>query len=327
MNSHGNMTLFDDIETEDVISKSDVFSIEETWVRICVEYGGASQSWFAQVDGNKNIDWISSWPKNTESLLFGVDIQEKTVKDGQRTVSFFHEKKIIAGIFPVLHNNRTVGLLALHSSDSDFFTLPTIRWIETLTEAISASLSQIDKTSQWERVLHINNSILKSSLRSNNDLSHVLGLISDAVHADAVFIYRRPQIKTNRYYLSSSYGFESPMFKDLPFYARADILMKEIQIENLVKKPREQRQNLLVQEGYKTYLSCPLFNDDDVLGVLEVFWRIAQNDEKVLDVIKMIRGTLLWGLTHTEVVNNLVHSNQELMTTHTTALEGLFCLK
>jgi response regulator RpfG family c-di-GMP phosphodiesterase len=328
MNTYANGSVVNEIDTTSAVSLDDLSVHGREWTRLCVEVGGAAQAWFATVSDDHQINWISSWPENAESVLLGTDIQEKIVKERKRAVFISYEKLISAGIFPILDKSRTVGLLALHSSDVDLFTSSTIRWIDTLAESISVTLAQIEKSTRWEKALHLNNRILQSSFQSKDHLSSMLAELSDNVDADAIFVYRQVKKRTNHYELYCSYGFESPDFKLLPLFAGPGLTGQDKAItalgyENLEEKRGEQRLNLLIQQGFKTYLSCPLMIGEKMYGILELVWRSAQEDQKNFDLINITTGALSWRLAYSALTNDLAQYNQELTKTHTATLEGL----
>ncbi len=302
-------------------------SMGEKWARSCVENGGASQAWFAQIDDNLNVDWVSGWPSYAVPM-FGLDLQEKVLKDRQSITLFYAKKSINIGIFPILHKDQPLGLLAIHSPDSNFFSSAVTKWIETLAVSISYSLVQMRKAAKCRQVTNSINRILQSSQNLKDDLPLVLDILADAVKADTVLVYRRNRLQS-RYDLLAAYGLNAHSVEGLSLCTSVDShtltgkAYELVQFESLDEKSKDQRQEHFFNRGCKSYIALPLIINWDVLGILEIFWRPYQEDKDKLNIIKMVGGTISWAIEHTSVMSDLKRRNDELTSTYTATIEGL----
>ena len=99
----------------------------EKLTRLCVEYGGASQAWFAQVDQNKQINWRSSFPANESPIQLTDNIKSKALRGGQRSILFSDKASEQIGIFPFEFQHQVIGLLVLRSTACLSKLVPKLR--------------------------------------------------------------------------------------------------------------------------------------------------------------------------------------------------------
>ncbi len=299
-------------------------TLSEKWVRICVEQGGASKAWIAEIDENMNITWVSGWPEDSIPTMFLGDTQKNTAQSGQREILFDYKKEISLGIFPILDDNQAIGLLALHGLSADFFTPSVIGWIEALVISISHSFVQERKTAKWKQVAYSINRILQSSLKLREDLQAVLGILTDTIGANAAIVFRRG-ISHEHYDLFATHGLDESTLASLPPYPVENTIFgnKSEAIQFEIPEPGDRRLNTLLLKGYKTYVRLPLVINWEVLGVLEIFWRSQQEDQDKLDMIRTVGGTIAWAIEHGSIFNDLKRRNKELISTYTATIEGL----
>jgi len=296
-------------------------SMEEKWTRICVQHGGASAAWFAHVNENMNIHWVSSAPNDVQPEFAWKTIPEKVIKEKQH-VTFFHlQKSISVGVFPILHNDQVIGLLGIYGTDHNFFTTSTIRWIESLAVSISYHLAQTNKVNKWKQVTQTVNRILQSSSTLKEDLPLALRVLANVIDADAALVIRYNQHQ-NRYRFFAAYGLDPSTVENLPTYAHSQNV-ESLQYKNLAQSTNNARLDYFLNKGYQTYVTLPLTLNEDLLGVFEVFWRSPQDDKDKLDMIQTVGGTISWALKHTAVMSDLRQRNKELTTTFTATIEGL----
>ncbi len=300
--------------------------IAKKWARICVEHGGASKAWVARVDENKNVAWISGWPEGSEQKMFWEEIQKNTIQSGQRTIFFDHQKLVSFGAFPILHKEQIIGLLALCGSGTDFFTPTAIGWIETLVISISHNFVQEKKTAKWKQVVNSINHILQFSLKLKDDLQLVLGILVDAINADAGLIFGR-SLNQERYDLFAAHGLDASTLASFPLYISAGTVGREeyesIQFESLSEKDGNRRLATFHNKGYKIYVALPLIINWEVHGIIEIFWFSDQEDRDKLDMIRTVGGTISWAIEHVSMLNDLKRRNKELTSTYTSTIEGL----
>lgn len=298
----------------------------EKVTRLCVEYGGASQAWFAQVD-NKQINWRFSFPASEKPVQFGADIREKALRGGQRSIVLSDKASEQIGIFLIEFQHQVIGLLVLRSTDADFFTPSTLGWIEALAETFSSELVQHREQIHREQTASLVQCILRSALSLKDALPSILKSLSEMVGADAALVYRQPQADLKRYDLFASYGSLSPMVKSMPLVADLDSAAMgdnvPLQYKKLLDEPEDKRLDILFHEGCKTYVSCPLIVEGDVLGVLELFWCKPREGYNVLPLIDEVGQTLAWGFSRMKLADNLSQLNKELLSAHSATLEGL----
>ena len=301
----------------------------EKLTRLCVEYGGASQAWFAQVDQNKQINWRSSFPANESPIQLTDNIKSKALRGGQRSILFSDKASEQIGIFPFEFQHQVIGLLVLRSTDADFFSPATLGWVEALAEMLSTDLVQRQQIINREQAANLVQCILRSGSNLKEDLPAVLDTFSEMLAADAVLVYRQMQIDRKRYDLFAAHGLVSPMVKSMPLLLDEKHTLAEsdasLSYKALVDQPEDKRLDILFHEGNQTYISYPLIADGDVLGILEIFWRTLHNGNgnNTSPLIEEIGQALAWGFSRIKLADDLSRLNNELLSAHSATIEGL----
>lgn len=309
---------------------AEIFALGEHWVRTCVEIGGANQAWLAQINVNDELLWIASWPVNKETHHFAPQEIAKVIQSKQPSLYQDHKETTVEGIFPILRNGRVIGLLGLLSELPDFFKPPVVKWIQSLTETASFSITQLEFQTRKIQAENSISHILHSSSNPKETLPSVLEILVNLVGAEAAFILKHNPAK-QQFDLLATHGFEPRTLAKVYFYIQ----------DGLAKRVAEERKTILEEnksfseinsnftnpfgpEGLNVHIALPLIGHLEVIGVLEMFWREAQDTETwVSEVLQFAGESITVALERHAIFENLKRHNDELTTTYTTTIEGL----
>ena len=301
-------------------------TLSTEWARICVEQGGATQAWFAQVDENLNIDWLAGWPMVSQPRWLKRESRKDLIQEG-KTITFFDiEESASVATFPILNSGQIIALLALKSIKPDFFLPDTVAWIEALTTVISSSITQVKQESKWRQAIHTINRILQSSLELKEELDLVLGILGELVEMDMALVFKCDPF-SKRFEVLATHGTDHDMVGKPPLYFNLETLSEgfpaQVQFHKLSEIFHSEMHDYYFQKGYQTYVGMPFQANGNVFGVMEIFWRTPQADLRKLNIIKMVVGAVSWEIERTSIVNDLRQHNDELTSTYTATIEGL----
>lgn len=301
------------------------------WTRICVELGGVSQAWMAQVDQDMSVQWIAHWPLHPILHPFPSQIVESAIRCREPVTFHDHDELIAGGIFPLVHQGRVAGLLGLLSTQTDYFTSRTIAWVDALVTIVSENFFQAETVSVGQRL--IENSIcqlLQSSMDVKGPLPSVLELLAPVVQADAMTTLTYNE-RTQRLDLLATYKLDARVIAKLKLYfetglagkpseERRSIWIQDMQDSNLLLRPVSP----LMQDGFRSYLALPLIGHNDYLGILEVVWRAPQEVQpSQLDFLERMAEHIAFTMERTSIVKDLRQRNKELASTYNAMIEGL----
>lgn len=309
---------------------ADILALGSNWVRICVEKGGCSQAWFAQVNDEHVVNWIASWPLRINPGIFSKQVVKEATHYGKPYTFQDHTELISGGLFPLFHNKNIIGLLGLQSDRTDFFNSTSLAWIQALVDAISLSILQIkNQVSEIQSKYSISR-ILQSDWSLQHALPTVLEILTNSTKADAAILLKFDS-QTRQFELLSHYGFDTRALAKVHLYMQhglarrvvnegCSILGESLQIPLLDTRPI----NHLSQEGFSSHSAFPLTNRGKVLGILEFFWRDSSGSESLnLDFIQIVGESIAFALERDSVYQNLKRRNDELNSTYTATIEGL----
>jgi HD-GYP domain-containing protein (c-di-GMP phosphodiesterase class II) len=299
-------------------------------IRICVEQGGATQAWFSRVDGKQNIHWIAGWPANSLPGQFSPQTLKSVVRLGKKFTFHDHTELMSGGIFPVIKDGNVVCLLALVSDQTDYFSESTIAWIQALAETISYNIFQLEYQTKKIHAEFSINRILQSRLNFRDTFRAIFEVLSDIVEADAAIALKYNSI-SRQFGLLGTHGFGAGTIAKIHMYIENGLQRRfvgerqSVQIENIpVSDSGEGFNDLFAREGFQSYITIPLINRGELLGVFEVFWReIQYADTWKLDILQMVGESITFAMEHTTIVEELKRRNEELTTTYTSTIEGL----
>jgi HD-GYP domain-containing protein (c-di-GMP phosphodiesterase class II) len=310
---------------------SEIAALGKRWARTCVEVGGVSQAWIAQVDQDKFVQWIAYWPLSPILHPFPGEIVERVTQCGEPVTFQDHEEIIAGGVFPLFHQGRVAGLIGLLSTQTDYFNPRTIAWISALASVISDSLFQSEISGSGQRLVeHSICQTLQSSMDVKDPLPSVLELLESVVQADAITTLSYDQ-RAQRLDLLATHKLDSRIIAKLKLYfetglagkpsqERKPIWIKDLQDVNSLLRPVSP----LVQDGFRSYLALPLIGHNDFLGILEVVWR-AQHDlePSTVDFLERMADHIAFTMERSSIVKDLRHRNKELASTYNAMIEGL----
>ena len=265
---------------------TDLNALWNHWARICVEQGGASQAWFAQVDERESVYWRTGWPANSSPFFFPLKAQNEALRFRKVVTFTIQGEFVCGGIFPILKDNQVVGLIGLASNRANFFGSATASLVKALTEMMTLSIAQLEEQTHHKQAEYSINSILQSSLKLREDLPAVLEILTKLVNADAAMVIKHDPI-LRKDHLFAAHGFDARALAKVHMYAGAGLAKRNLkesgslQIENFLgieTIPREMGH--FVQDGFRAHIALPLKSRWNLLGLLEVFWRQPQETEK-----------------------------------------------
>lgn len=310
---------------------SEIVAAGTRWTRICVELGGVSQAWIAQVDQDNFVQWIAHWPLRPILHPFPNQTIETVIQCSQPVTFRDHDELIAGAVFPLFDKGRVAGLIGLLSTQTDSFSPRTIAWIGALTSIISEGFFQAETSNAGQRLAeHSICQILQSSMDVKDPLPAVLELLASVVQADAVttLSYNQP---SQRLDLLATYKLDTRVIAKLKLYfetglagkpseERKPIWIEDMQDSNSLSRPVSP----LVQDGFRSYLALPLIGHNDFLGLLEVVWREPQDIQpSSVDFLERMAEHLAFTMERTSIVKDLRQRNKELASTYNAMIEGL----
>src|SRR5512138_3491687 len=126
-------------ETQFLIVSEDLLARLKRWVRFCLEQDGIHQVWIGCLDEKTSIHWAASGPSNEIPDIFPASSLKNVAGTKQIFTFRNHDELISGGLFPLIHNDRVIGVLGLMSHQTDYFKPDTIKWIYALSTMISAN--------------------------------------------------------------------------------------------------------------------------------------------------------------------------------------------
>jgi HD-GYP domain-containing protein (c-di-GMP phosphodiesterase class II) len=309
---------------------AEILALGNQLVRTCVEQGGAIQAWFSRVDGKQDVHWIASWPADSLPSHFSSQALKSVVTLGKKFIFHDHTELVSGGIFPVKKDGSVVCLLALVSDQTDYFSESTVAWIQALTETISYNIFQLEYQTKKVHVEFSINRILQSRLNFRDTFQAIFDVLSDIVEADAAIALKYNSI-SRQFSLLGTHGFGARTIAKVHMYIENGLQKRfvsesqSIQIENIpISDSGEGFNDLFSREGFQAYVTIPLINRRELLGVFEVFWReIQYADSWKLDILQTVGESIAFAMEHTTIVEELKRRNEELTSTYTSTIEGL----
>jgi HD-GYP domain-containing protein (c-di-GMP phosphodiesterase class II) len=310
---------------------SDILALGKRWTRICVEMGGVSQAWIAQVNEDNHLQWIAHWPPGPILFPFPGQLLENVIQCREPVTYKDHEELVAGAIFPLINGGRVIGLIGLLSLQTDFFKPSLVAWIKALSGIISDNMFQVEISSAGQQLVeHSICQILQSSLDIRDPLPAVLELLGRVVQADGITVLGYNQ-SAKRYELLAAYKLDARVIAKLKLYFETGLAgqalqeFKPIWIEDLRESSVSAGPiSLFAEEGYRGYLALPLIGHNDFLGMLEVVWRTpAQIPFSDVDFLERMAEHISLTMERTSIVRDLRNRNKELASTYNAMIEGL----
>lgn len=310
---------------------SDIVAVGKRCTRICVELGGVSQAWMAQVDQNNAVHWIANWPDAPILHPLPDEFVRKAIQHGEPVTFEDHDELVSGGVFPVMEHSRVTGLIGLLSTQTDYFNPRTIAWVRALTGILSDGFFRSDHVgAEDRRVEYSICQILQSSMDVKDPLPFVLELMAGGVQADGMTALSYHQ-RSKRFDLLATYRLDARVLAKLKLYFEAGLAgqpsseRKPVWIEDMLASSSPLRPvSPLVQDGFRSYLALPLIGHNDFLGILEVVWRTPQVFQVAnVDFLERMAEQIAFTMERTSIVRDLRHRNKELASTYNAMIEGL----
>ena len=309
---------------------ADILALGNKLVRTCVELGGATQAWFSKVDEKQTVHWIAGWPDNSLPVQFSTRALRDVIQLGKEFTFYDHAELVSGGLFPVLKDDRAIGLLALLSDQTNYFCPSTIAWIQTLTETLSYTVLQVENQTKKIQAEYSVNRVLQSGLNFRETFRAIFELLSDLIDVDAAIVLKYNHA-SQQFDLLATHGIDPRVLAKIHLYIengltrRATREHRSIQVDNMfVSEPGENHVSLFSQEDFQAHSTVPLIGQRDLLGVMEIFWRESQYaDTWKLEILQMVGEAVAFALEHKTIIEALRLRNEELTSKYTATIEGL----
>jgi HD-GYP domain-containing protein (c-di-GMP phosphodiesterase class II) len=312
------------IITEDLLARL------KRWVKFCVEQEGIQQAWIGRVDEKNTIHWMTGWPSEETPDIFSVS----ALRSVPRTKEIFtfrnHDELISGGLFPLIRNDRVVGVLGLMSHQTDTFKPGTIKWINALATLISENLFERDDTNEEKLCEQEITRILQSSIDVRDRLPKILELLAQAFKADALIMLSYvPQ--ANRFELGATHGLSMLVIAKLRLFFEAGLAGRAFErhqpawIEDMQMTRSEMHPiSRMNEEGYRGYLAFPLIGHNDLTGMIEVLWREPQSTKHCnWEFIERVAEQIAFAVQRAGILRDIRQQNTELLTKYNAMIEGL----
>jgi response regulator RpfG family c-di-GMP phosphodiesterase len=206
-----------------------------------------------------------------------------------------------------------------------------VRFVGTAQDVSERKLSEIQIRQQIARLTALRN--IDLAITSSFNLQFALGsVLSETVNqlqvdAAAILLLQSEQ-QTLTYAAIRGFRAHETTGKIIPvdesYAGQAVNKRRMIRIENLQEKPDGQAATeLLEKEGFVTYFGVPLISKGKVLGVLEVFHRVALTPyPEWLEFLETIAGQAAIAVDNFTLFENLQKSNLELQQAYDATIEG-----
>lgn len=301
------------------------------WLPVFARQTPLTQVWIAQVNEHLGVHWLVTSGSESLPKQFSPRAMETVIRTQHPFTFKNHVELVSGGLFPVVQSCQIVGLLGLLSNHTDYFNAANLAWIRTLTHLDLDGWPQ-DRLgfSPGEVERSISRS-LQSSLDIRGVLPSILEMLTAALEADAAtFLRYRPS--TRRFELLDSQGLEKTVLAKLNLGLETGVSGKSsfddgqaVWIEDLQELPLNLRLiNRLDEEGYRGYVIQPLRAHNDLVGALEIAWRIPQAPRyDYITLLERAADQIALALERSEIFSDMRHSNVELATKYNSMIEGL----
>ncbi len=238
--------------------------------------------------------------------------------------------------FPLMINNKMVGILSLVTENQGFFSPEMIDLLQAICSLTGSSIQNSHlyedsrrQLSQMQTLRTIDQAIL-SNLDFHTMASIILSEAAKHIHADAIaLLVLDPKSKMLNFV--DGYGFRYDTFKyshlkiGESFSGKVAQERRTIYVENLQDDPQNfSRASRFSEEGFMMYLGTPLIAHSEVRGVLEIFQRREFQPKKDwLTVLETLANQIAIAIDNSLLVKYLKDTNLELNSAYHSTIEGL----
>ena len=241
-----------------------------------------------------------------------------------------------AAAFPLIARGNTFGALNLYSSEVGFFTEQRISEIQGFTHLAASALENArlyeESLSRIQRITALRN--IDMAITGSLDLRIVTKVALDEIvkqlKVDAAAILLLDPYTQTLEYLDAK-GFRTTGIKKtrIPMGSGASGRVaqerKVICIADLSRIDDQVflQRNLIKDEGFVSYYGAPLIAKGKVLGVLEIFHRIAhKGDLEWMDFLETLAGQVAMAIENANLVDDILHKHTELVNAYNQTIEG-----
>ena len=301
------------------------------WVDFFASQAGVRQAWMAQVDEHRSIHWMANWPMEGPSHKFPEETLQNVTGHGMTSIFQDSTNTHSIGLFPLLHENRVIGLVGLLCDQPDYFKPDTIQWITALTNAIAPALFLEESSSRERQTEKLIWQILQSDLDAYKTLPIALEVLANLLKADGVIAFSRHR-PSRQFDLLLRLGVNNRDLEKLTAGFSA-ILENEVSsrgnrliwIEDLWTPPPGLHPISPMREmGFRGYLMLPLIAQDGLYGVLELTWKTSHKvDIHQSYFLERVSDLLAVALRNDSTLKDLRLDNQALSEKYNAMIEGL----
>lgn len=302
----------------------------DRWARICVEQEGIAQACVAIVDDRRSVRWVANWPLDVMPQYFSFETLQNVIQRRNVFIYQDHDELHSGCLFPLVSQDRVTALIGLVSNHTDYFKQTARSWVETLSRIMSESLSDFQHGGQTLQAEQFISRSLQASLDVRDPLPAILKTLMDELRADAITVLRYNGT-SQRFELLMSHGLDATVLAKLNllfetgFGGRPSEKRRPIWIADLQEPLRHSRPiNCFDETGFRGYLSVPLIGHNDLVGALEIVWRLPQpaqtwNDHFLTRMAEQIAFTF----ERSSILKDLRLQNEELTMRYNAVIEGL----
>lgn len=295
-----------------------------------MEQDGITQACVAIVDERCSVRWITSSPLDVLPHHFSIETLQGVIKQGNVFIYQDHDELNSGCLFPLIGHGQVIGLIGLVSSRTDYFKQSTDGWIWTLSRIISDSLLEFQNGSRELPAEQFISRSLQASLDVRDPLPAILKTLAHELRADAITVLRYNTI-SQRYEMLMSHGLDATVLAKLNLFFETGLGGKAVEkrqpiwIDDLQKPLRSHRPiNCLDEVGFRGYLAMPLIGHNDLIGALEIVWRLPQpaqmwND----DFLTRMAEQIAFAFERSAILKDLRLQNEELTIRYNAVIEGL----
>jgi HD-GYP domain-containing protein (c-di-GMP phosphodiesterase class II) len=306
--------------------------------QICCSQFGAKGAWFGLPLSPGNAIWLNAKAETYTPLEFGPARIEAVIQGRSEHIGGSIENgwMISNGLFPLIANDKVLGLLGIIGGRADFFQNERLEQMRHFAQLMSSSLAYIftlsasqPRLEQIQALREIDQAILSSlNLRQTANVILATAMQQLAVDAADILILNR-HTQTLDYVLGL--GFHSTTLQHTHLrlgesYAGIAALEQHmVHVRDLKKNSRNfARAFQFESESFYTYLGVPLIARGEVQGVLEVFRRsTADLEPGRLKLLEMIAAQIAIAMDNSALVESLDRRDQDITSANKATIEGL----
>jgi len=299
------------------------------WLDILEKQEEITHVWIGLVNKDDSVRWVMGVTPDLMPAQFSSERCTHVIGQGIEFIFSDHLELISGGLFPLIYDDRVLGLVGLLSRKTDYFKTDNINWLRILTKVMADSLVQGKLENRTMDVEYSISKNLLSNLDVQDALPQVLKILAETLEADAVTALRYIPL-TRRFELLVTHGLERAEVAKLKFHFDAGLVGKwsgerPLWIEDLRDRLSHLRPiNRLEEEGFRGYLALPLIAHHDLVGALEIAWRSPQHTKTWDDDhLERVAEQVAQAMERADILGEVQQNNAELTARYIAMIEGL----